>query len=176
MHEFIKRLRRNDRVLLVGDSRQHEALEAGRPFAQLQEAGMRTATPNDIVRQRDPELKQVIEQLASGQVSAAVESLDGLGRVHQVKGHEEREAAIAREYAKSPAGTLVVSPDNRSRSEINQRIHDDCNRDELRVLAQARRNTVAPGFEYPPRATSWGLTPSRHQERAPQKHEGPNEN
>ena len=36
MHEFIERLHRNDRVLLVGDSRQHEAVEAGRPFAQLQ--------------------------------------------------------------------------------------------------------------------------------------------
>jgi ATP-dependent exoDNAse (exonuclease V) alpha subunit len=125
MHEFIERLHRNDRVLLVGDSRQHEAVEAGRPFAQLQEAGMRTATLNDIVRQRDPELKQVVEQLARGQVGAAIESLDEQGRVHQVKGHEERIAAIAREYAKSPNGTLVVSPDNRSRSEINQRIHHE---------------------------------------------------
>jgi hypothetical protein len=59
MHEFIERLHRNDRVLLVGDSRQHEAVEAGRPFAQLQEAGMRTATLNDIVRQRDPELNRL---------------------------------------------------------------------------------------------------------------------
>jgi ATP-dependent exoDNAse (exonuclease V) alpha subunit len=125
MHEFIGRLYRNDRVLLVGDSRQHEAVEAGRPFAQLQEAGMRTATLNDIVRQRDPELKQVVEQLARGQVGAAIESLDIQGRVHQVKGHDDRIAAIAREYAKSPNGTLVVSPDNCSRSEINQRIHDE---------------------------------------------------
>jgi ATP-dependent exoDNAse (exonuclease V) alpha subunit len=124
MHAFIERLHRNYRVLLVGDSRQHEAVEAGRPFAQLQEAGMRTATLNDIVRQRDPELKQVVEQLASGQVRAAVESLHQQGRVHQVTGHDERIGAIAREYAKSPSGTLVVSPDNRSRSEINQRIHD----------------------------------------------------
>ncbi len=86
---------------------------------------MRTATLNDIVRQRDPELRQVVEQLASGHVRAAVESLDQQGRVHQVKGHEERIAAIAREYAKSPSGTLVVSPDNHSRSEINLRIHDE---------------------------------------------------
>ncbi|WP_035351376.1 MobF family relaxase [Edaphobacter aggregans] len=125
MHEFIERLHRNDRVLLVGDSRQHEAVEAGRPFAQLQQAGMRTVTLDDIVRQRDPELKQVVEQLARGQVGAAVENLDQQGRVHEVKGHDERIVAIAREYAKSPDGTLVVSPDNRSRNEINQRIHDE---------------------------------------------------
>ena len=42
-----------------------------------------------------------------------------------MKGHEERISAIANEYAKSPESTLVVSPDNRSRTEINQRIHDE---------------------------------------------------
>ena len=40
--------------------------EAGRPFAQLQEAGMRTLKLDEIVRQRDPELKTVVEQLARG--------------------------------------------------------------------------------------------------------------
>src|ERR1700723_401600 len=35
VHEFVNRLHRNDRVLLVGDRRQHEAGEAGRPFPQL---------------------------------------------------------------------------------------------------------------------------------------------
>jgi conjugative relaxase-like TrwC/TraI family protein len=40
MHEFVNRLHPNDRVLLVGDRRQHEAIEAGRPFAQLQDAGI----------------------------------------------------------------------------------------------------------------------------------------
>jgi len=125
MHEFIVRLRPNDRVLLVGDTRQHEAVEAGRPFAQLQEAGMRTAKLDEIVRQRDPELKQAVEQLARGEIGAAVESLGRQGRVHEVKGRDERISAIAREYAKSPEGTLVVSPDNRSRTEINQRIHGE---------------------------------------------------
>ena len=123
MHEFMERLHARDRVLLVGDTRQHEAVEAGRPFAQLQEAGMRTMRLEEIVRQKDPELKQAVEQLAHGQVGAAIDSLDRQGRVHEVKGREERITAIAREYAKSPESTLVVSPDNLSRTEINQRIH-----------------------------------------------------
>jgi len=125
MHAFMQCLHRNDRVLLVGDSRQHEAVDAGRPFAQLQEAGMRTAKLDEIVRQRDPELKLAVEQLSRGQVGAAVESLDQQDRVHEVKGYDERITAIAREYAKFPQSTLVVSPDNRSRGEINQRIHSE---------------------------------------------------
>ncbi len=123
IHEFIERLHTSDRVLLVGDTRQHEAVEAGRPFAQLQEAGMRTMSLEEIVRQKDPELKQAVEQLARGQVGTAIDNLDRQGRVHEVKGSEERITAIAREYAKSPESTLVVSPDNLSRTEINQRIH-----------------------------------------------------
>jgi len=109
MHEFIDRLHPKDRVLLVGDTRQHEAVEAGRPFAQLQEAGMRTAKLEEIVRQKDPELKQAVEQLARGQVGAALDNLDRQGRVHEVRGYEDRITAIAREYAKSPESTLVIA-------------------------------------------------------------------
>jgi conjugative relaxase-like TrwC/TraI family protein len=123
VHEFMNRLHPNDRVLLVGDRRQHEAVEAGRPFAQLQDAGMKTVKLEEIVRQKDPELKQVVEQLARGEVREAVQNLDRQGRVHEIPGHDERIAAIAKEYAKSPENTLVVSPDNRSRMEINERIH-----------------------------------------------------
>ncbi|HUN84702.1 MAG TPA: MobF family relaxase [Terracidiphilus sp.] len=119
MHEFVNRLHPNDRVLLVGDRRQHEAVEAGRPFAQLQDAGMKTVKLEEIVRQKNPELKQVVEQLARGEVREAVQGLERQGRVHEIAGHDDRITAIAKEYAKSPEGTLVVSPDNRSRVEIN---------------------------------------------------------
>ena len=57
VNEFLHRLDSQDRVLLVGDTRQHEAVEAGRPYQQLQEAGMQTARLDEIVRQKDPELK-----------------------------------------------------------------------------------------------------------------------
>jgi ATP-dependent exoDNAse (exonuclease V) alpha subunit len=123
LHEFIERLRPNDRVLLVGDRRQHEAVEAGRPFAQLQDAGMKTVKLGEIVRQKDPELKEVVHLLARGNVREAINNLDQQGRVHEICGHDERISAIAKEYAKSPENALVVSPDNRSRMEINERIH-----------------------------------------------------
>jgi len=125
VHDFIKRLHPHDRVLLVGDHRQHEAVEAGRPFAQLQDTGMKTVRLEEIVRQKDPELKEVVEQLARGEVREAVQSLNLQGRVHEIKDHGERIAAMAKEYAKSPESTLVVSPDNSSRTEINAHIHTE---------------------------------------------------
>jgi conjugative relaxase-like TrwC/TraI family protein len=125
MHDFVSRLHANDRVLLVGDTRQHEAVEAGRPFAQLQEAGMPTVKLDEIVRQRDPELKAVVEQLARGQIGEAIGGLERQGRIHEVKEPAARIEAIAQEYARSPENTLVVSPDNRSRAEINAKIHTE---------------------------------------------------
>src|SRR5207244_2142574 len=102
MHTFLGRLGPEDRVLLVGDVRQHEAVDAGRPYHQLQEAGIRTVHLDEIVRQRDPELKAVVEQLSRGDVSSAVERLDRQGRVHEIGPREERLSAIANEYAKDP--------------------------------------------------------------------------
>jgi len=53
LHTFVARLKENDRVLFVGDVRQHESVEAGRPYAQLQEAGMRTARLDEIINRLD---------------------------------------------------------------------------------------------------------------------------
>jgi conjugative relaxase-like TrwC/TraI family protein len=123
MNQFLHRLHEQDRVLLVGDTRQHEAVEAGKPYQQLQEAGIETARLDEIVRQKDPALKEVVEQLSRGNVRDAMEKLDAQGRVHEIVDRDERLKEIAREYAAKPEGTLVVSPDNESRREINQVIH-----------------------------------------------------
>ena len=144
VHEFVNRLHPNDRVLLVGDRRQHEAVEAGRPFAQLQDAGMKTVKLEEIVRQKDPELKQVVEQLAQGEVQEAIQNLDRQGRVHEIQGHDERIAAIAKEYARSPENTLVISPDNRSRIEINERVHAELQRSSLVSNEEHRIRTLVP--------------------------------
>src|SRR5271157_2713012 len=144
VHEFVNRLHANDRVLLVGDRRQHEAVEAGRPFAQLQDAGMKTVKLEEIVRQKDPELKQVVEQLARGEVREAIQNLNRQGRVHEIQGHDKRIAAIANEYAKSPENTLVISPDNRSRLEINERIHAELQRGGLVSSQEHCIRTLVP--------------------------------
>ncbi|WP_433971868.1 MobF family relaxase [Tunturiibacter lichenicola] len=123
MHTFVRRLKENDRVLFVGDTQQHEAVEAGRPYAQLQEAGLRTAHLDEIIRQKDPVLREAVEQLSRGEVRAAIGNLDQQGRVVEIKDREGRISEIAHEYVRFPQSSLVISPDNESRREINQRIH-----------------------------------------------------
>jgi ATP-dependent exoDNAse (exonuclease V) alpha subunit len=69
-------LQHEDRVLFVGDTRQHEAVDAGRPYQQLQEAGMHAARLDEILRQQDAALKVTVEQLARRDVVDAIQNLD----------------------------------------------------------------------------------------------------
>jgi conjugative relaxase-like TrwC/TraI family protein len=141
INEFVHRLQEHDRVILVGDTRQHQGVEAGRPFQQLQEAGMNTARLDEIIRQKDPALKQAVEQLAHGHVYEAIDNLRDQGRVHEIADRGDRIEAIAKAYAEQPNATLVVSPDNRSRQEINERIHREL-QSSGRVEEQEHRLTV----------------------------------
>jgi conjugative relaxase-like TrwC/TraI family protein len=125
MRDFLARLGQQDRVLLIGDVRQHQGVEAGRPFEQLQEAGMRTAKLDEIVRQKDPALKTAVEQLAKGEVSAALDSLRQQDRVQEIPDTEARIRAIAQAYAASPEKTLIVSPDNASRRALNVAVREE---------------------------------------------------
>jgi len=151
MNEFFHRLHTSDRVLLVGDTRQHEAVESGRPYKQLQEAGMETAKLGEILRQKDPTLKEAVEQLASGDVRGGIASLEQQGRVHEIVNSQERFNSIACEYSRNPEGTLVISPDNESRRELNSLIHrelqnrGDVSKDKhkLRVLESRQEMTGA---------------------------------
>jgi ATP-dependent exoDNAse (exonuclease V) alpha subunit len=151
MREFLARLGAHDRVLLIGDTRQHQGVEAGRPFEQLQDAGMRTARLDEIVRQKDPALKSAVELLATGQVSAALDALQQQGRVKEIPGAEGRIRAIAKSYVESPENTLIVSPDNASRRELNVAVRQELKANEslapedhtFRVLVQRQDMTGA---------------------------------
>ena len=76
---------------------------------------MRTARLDEIIRQKDPALKEAVEQLARGDVREVISNLNSQGRVHEIGDRQERISEVARQYVRSPERTLVVSPDNASR-------------------------------------------------------------
>jgi conjugative relaxase-like TrwC/TraI family protein len=151
MRDFLARLGPMDRVLLIGDTRQHQGVEAGRPFEELQQAGMHTAKLDEIVRQKDPALKSAVELLATGQTPAALDLLQQQGRVREIPDREERIRTIARNYAESPANTLIISPDNASRRALNVAVRNELRADgrvetdghSFRILVQRQDMTGA---------------------------------
>lgn len=122
MRSFLEKMTLKDRVLVIGDIRQHQSVDAGRPFQQMQEAGMQTSRLHRIMRQRDPELLKAVEHLANSNTVQGIAMLAEQGRITEVSDARDRIAAIAKDYAANPENTIVVSPDNRSRQQINEAV------------------------------------------------------
>jgi ATP-dependent exoDNAse (exonuclease V) alpha subunit len=116
---------RGARVVLVGDTAQTKAIEAGRPFEQLQAAGMATAVMDEIRRQKDPLLRQAVALAARGEAET---SLSLVRDVREIRDDHDRRRAIAADYARLPeperARTLVVAGSNDARREINQVVRE----------------------------------------------------
>ena len=129
IYKFLPLLQPEDKVLFVGDVRQHQAVEAGRPFEQLQQHGMTTVALSENVRQRNKELKQSVHDFAARNIREAVDELHSRGKVIEIADEQERFAAIAQDYCKDPTGTLVISPANRERVQLNSLIHRQLQRE-----------------------------------------------
>jgi hypothetical protein len=128
MRSFLDKLNPKDRVLVIGDIRQHQGVDAGRPFQQMQEAGMQTSQLDKIMRQKDPELLKAVQHLANNETVKGIAMLAEQGRVTEIPNGHDRIAAIARDYAAQSENTIIVSPDNRSRQQINEAVRVELRR------------------------------------------------
>ncbi len=114
------------RVVLVGDEKQLGAVEAGKPFEQLRRAGMQTAVMDEILRQRDMEIKEAVRAGLAGDVKTAFDKLGD--RIVQVEREDigvdaaERWLSLSQEQ-RTRAG--VIAPTRALRDEINTRIREN---------------------------------------------------
>jgi len=116
-----------NRIVFLGDQRQHHAIEAGRPIYQMQQAGMPVARLETIRRQRDPNLRLAVTLAAEDRIADALTLLENQSLVRGIAVTKDRYEAIAREYlAAHEAGerVLVVSPANDERRQLNSAIRD----------------------------------------------------
>ena len=113
------------RLVMVGDSRQLRAVEAGQPFRQLQQAGMATAVMDDIRRQRNPGLKAAVHAAIAGRPAEALTKLGAdvlevnqedlgtsAGRIWLALSREDR------------TGTALMAPTHALRREINETVRE----------------------------------------------------
>ncbi len=113
------------KLVLVGDAKQLDAVDAGKPFAQLQQAGMKTAMMDEIMRQRDPELKAAVEASLAGDIGKAFEKLGA--NVAEVNPRNIAGALAARWLGLSPEErerTGVMAPSHELREGINAHIRE----------------------------------------------------
>ncbi|NJK57290.1 MAG: relaxase domain-containing protein [Pleurocapsa sp. SU_5_0] len=121
----------NNRVILVGDTKQLSAVEAGAPFKLLQEAGLSSAIIDQNLRQRDPQLKQVVDLIANHEQNAdsinqAYQKLNDRGKVKQITNDEVRRQEISSDYLSRPIKvrykTLILAGTNADKQAIAQKV------------------------------------------------------
>ena len=121
----------NNRVILVGDTKQLSAVSAGAPFKLLQDQGLSTAIIDQNLRQRDPFLKQVVNEIAksdldSNSINTAYQKLNEQGKIKQIDSDEARSEAISADYLSRPKlvrhKTLIIAGTNADKGAIVQKV------------------------------------------------------
>ena len=126
----IARELRIPKVVLVGDSKQLDAVDAGKPFEQLQAAGMKTAVMDRIMRQRNPELKAAVEASVAGEIGKAFDK--ARANVAEVNPDNIAGAVAARWLKLSPEErerTGVMTPSHALRQAVNEHIRERLTRE-----------------------------------------------
>ena len=112
------------RAVLVGDTGQLKAVEAGAPFRQLQQQGMAVVRMGDILRQQNETLRAAVMDASEGKVEDSLKKL--FATVAEVPHATERYDRIARDYAsrlpEERLQTFAVAGTNRARKAINERV------------------------------------------------------
>ena len=114
------------KVVLVGDRLQHAAVEAGMPFAYLQEGGLKAVRLDEIRRQKDPELRAAVVEASEGRTRQAVARLEAQGQIFEHADPGQRHQAVVRDYLGTPRGQtcIVIAPSNDERRDLNRRIRE----------------------------------------------------
>ncbi len=111
------------RAIFLGDRNQLASIEAGKPFAVLADHGMKIERMAEILRQRDPELKSLVEKAAAGRTIETVAQLEQSGRLVAISDRMERLNMVAQEYlGEIPSAqqkTLVLTGSRADRAALN---------------------------------------------------------
>ena len=146
----IARELRLPRVVLVGDGKQLDAVDAGKPFVQLQQSGMKTATMDRIMRQREPELKAAVEASLGGDIKKAFEKLGS--NVAEVNPDNLAGAAAARWLRLSPqerANAGLMAPSHALREQINAIVRERLIRDgQVKGPALESERLISRGYTH----------------------------
>lgn len=110
------------KVVLVGDARQLQPIEAGAAFRAIAEQ-IGVVEIETIRRQRQVWAREASQAFAAGVVAAGLEAYAARGHVRMVESREAAKAAIARESAAAPWGegqTLILAHTNEDVQDLNR--------------------------------------------------------
>ncbi|VEP14646.1 Conjugative relaxase domain protein [Hyella patelloides LEGE 07179] len=128
MKNLLERVKQtNSRILLIGDTKQLAAVQAGFPFKLLQEqTKLPTIQIDENVRQQNINLKQVVDLLAAGEIERGYQKLQANDSIKQMPIDSLRRDAVVTDYLqrdeKTRLQTLVLAGTNVEKEAITNQI------------------------------------------------------
>jgi len=121
----------NSRLVLVGDSKQHQPVGRGTPLKQVEHhAGIQPLEITKIRRQQG-QYKSSVEALSRGEVIKGLDGLDELGYVHELD-DRERYKQLATDYADAleqargdKRKLLIIAPTHAERREVEKHVRTE---------------------------------------------------
>ena len=114
------------RVLLVGDTGQNQAIEAGSPMRSVMAHGAEVHHIDEIIRQQDDIQRQAVELIAKGHGLDALSLLSEHDYVNEIEDRGQRVGEIADEFVSLPIAeqkqTLIVTGTNAEKDAISEAV------------------------------------------------------
>lgn len=117
----------NNRVILVGDTGQHNSVIRGDAYRILQEEAGLQPLALDNIRRQSGIYREAVKAIAEGQVQEGYDQLEQMGIIHEAKDADKRYRELAEDYADIHAkgkSALVVSPTHAEGDQVTEHIRD----------------------------------------------------
>lgn len=113
------------RMVLVGDPKQLAAIEAGKPYVKMMNAGMKYAEIDEIRRQQDARHRSAVRAGVQGKIAQAMEKLEQ--DTKEIGSADARISAILDAYDSLGAekkDTFILTAGNREKQQFNDAIRN----------------------------------------------------
>jgi len=117
------------RIILSGDTKQHNSVQRGDALRILQEHGkIAPVSVNKIQRQKNSDYKEAVKLLSDGNVEKGFSKLEKMGAVHEIADRGERLTAIADDYydsafqGREQKNVVVISPTHSEGEQVTDSI------------------------------------------------------
>ncbi|HYG33839.1 MAG TPA: MobF family relaxase [Clostridia bacterium] len=130
----------NARVVLVGDTGQHHAVERGQAFYLLQKYGEMAIAEVDEIQRQKGLYKTAVELISEKKFEAGFEVLEQMKAISEIELQAERERAVARDYVDArelEESAQVVCPTHKEGRSVTQAIRHEMKERDL--LGEGRK-------------------------------------
>lgn len=115
----------NARTVLVGDTRQHHAVERGDAMRVLEKYGGIVPAEVSYILRQEGIYKEAVQKLSRGEVDRGFDKLEAMNAVYEIEDPGQRYKQLARDYVEAVnrgKSALVVSPTHGEGKEVTDAI------------------------------------------------------